>query len=350
MSWHFFTTGAELLSSDEPGAGLHLYATHPQLQIGPLTFLAATPLNGLPAWLSGAVAVAGIAATGPVMLLSLAHLPHFSMTDSQRGLAAAVLMPVWSELAVHYTHLDDALALLLLLGGMHAVARSRPIPAALLLAASAGAKPWALAFRAPAPGSPRDRWRRALLMWLPAEAAAWLPFVLADPRTLHAGGFVIPNVASLSLRVLGVAAASTPSWDRPVQLLAGVVLLVVAVRRGRWLVVPAVVLAVRMLLDPGAYPYYTAGLVLTTIVVDLGWCRTRWPWVSLGVVCGLYVARNLGPLTPTKRAARVASRGQASKRDHGTRIIAGDAGVKTALLHGPGDRLLPYCSGSPLSV
>src|SRR5450759_3366904 len=47
VSWHFVATGAALLSSDDPGAGLHLYATHPQLQIGPFTFLAAAPLSGL---------------------------------------------------------------------------------------------------------------------------------------------------------------------------------------------------------------------------------------------------------------------------------------------------------------
>jgi len=256
------------------------------------------------------------------------------MTDRQRGLAAAVLMPVWAELAVHYTHLDDALALVLLLAGMHAVARSRPVLAALLLAASAGAKPWALAFVPLLLVLPRDRWRRALLVWLPAVAAAWLPFVLADPRTLHAGGFSIPNVASSSLRLLGVTAASTPSWDRPVQLLAGVVLGVVVVRRGRWLVVPAVVLAVRMLLDPGAYPYYTAGLVLTTVVLDLGWRRTRWPWVSLGVVCGLYVVRYLGPLTPTNaqlgwlRAATLL----------GVLVIAVGPELRLRSEAGPGDR------------
>jgi hypothetical protein len=182
---------------------------------------------------------------------------------------------------------------------MHAVARYQTIPAALLLAASADAKPWALAFVPLLLVLSRDRWHRAVLVWLAAVAAAWLPFVLADPRTLHAGGFSIPNVASSSLRALGVTAASTPSWDRPVQLLLGAALGVVAVRRGRWLVVPAVVLAVRMLLDPGAYPYYTAGLVLATVVLDVGWRRTRWPWVSMGVVLGLYAVRAMGPLTPT---------------------------------------------------
>jgi len=299
VSWHFVATGAALLRSDNAGAGLHLYATHPQLQIGPLTFLAAEPLNGLPAWLSGSVAALVIAATGPAMLASLSHLPHLSMTDRQRGLAAGVLMPVWAELAVHYTHLDDALALVLLMAGMHALARRWPIPAALLLAASADAKPWALAFVPLLLVLPRDRWHRAVPVWLAAVAAAWLPFVLADPQTLHAGGFSIPNVASSSLRALGVTAAATPSWDRPLQLLVGGVLGAVAVIRGRWLVVPAVVLAVRMLLDPAAYPYYTAGLVLATVLVDVGWRQTRWPWVSIAVVVGLYAVRNLGPFTPT---------------------------------------------------
>jgi hypothetical protein len=299
VSWHFFTTGAGLLSSHDPGAGLHLYATHPQLQIGPLTFLAATPLNGLPAWLSGAVASAVIAATGPAMLMSLSRLPQLTITNRQRGLAAAVLLPVWAELAVHYTHLDDALALVLLMAAMHALARCRPIPAALLLAASADAKPWALAFVPLLLVLPRDRWWRAVMVWMAAMAAAWLPFVLADPLTLQAGRFSIPNDASSSLRALGITATSTPAWDRPLQLLLGVALGTLAVRRGRWLVVPAVVLSVRMLLDPGAYSYYTSGLLLATVVVDVVWRRTRWPWVSIGVAAGLYAVRNLGPLTPT---------------------------------------------------
>jgi hypothetical protein len=222
-----------------------------------------------------------------------------TVTNRQRGLAAAVLLPVWGELAVHYTHLDDALALILLVASMHAIARCKPIPAALLLAASADAKPWALAFVPLLLVLPRERWFRAVLVWVAAVAAAWLPFVLADPSTLHASGFTIPNVASSSLRALGVTAASTPSWDRPVQVLLGVGLGAVAVYRGRWLVVPAVVLSVRMLLDPGAYSYYTAGLVLATVIADLGWRRTRWPWMSIGVVLGLYAVRSLGPLTPT---------------------------------------------------
>jgi hypothetical protein len=299
VSWHYFTTGAALLSSHGPGAGLDLYATHPQLQIGPLTFLAAAPMNGLPGWLSGSVAAVVIAAAGPALLVSLSHFPQLMVTNRQRGLAAAVLLPVWAELAVHYTHLDDALALVLLMAGMHALSRCRVVPAALLLAASADAKPWALAFVPLLLVLPRERWWRSALVWLAAVVAAWLPFVLADPLTLQAGRFTIPNDPSSSLRALGVTAALTPVWDRPAQLLLGIGLGALAVRRGRWLVVPAVVLAVRMLLDPGAYAYYTAGLLLATVVLDVGWRRTRWPCVSIGVAFGLYAVRKLGPLTPT---------------------------------------------------
>jgi hypothetical protein len=101
------------------------------------------------------------------------------------------------------------------------------------------------------------------------------------------------------LRALGVTTAGTPGWDRPVQLFLGILLGVVAVSRGRWLAVPLVVLAVRLLFDPGTYPYYTAGLVLASVLVDLGWRQTRWPWLSIMVVLGLYAVRSLGPLTPT---------------------------------------------------
>ena len=36
QSWHFFAQGGRLLFANAPGAGLQLYATHPDLQIGPL--------------------------------------------------------------------------------------------------------------------------------------------------------------------------------------------------------------------------------------------------------------------------------------------------------------------------
>jgi hypothetical protein len=299
VSWHFVVSGAALLRSPGHLAGLHLYATHPELQMGPLTFLVASPLSGAPEWASGLLAAVTIAAAGPLLLQAVTRLPQVTVTARQRGLAAAVLMPVWAELAVHYTHLDDALALALLVAALHAVSRERAATAALLLAASADAKPWTLAFVPVLLALPRERWQRAAWSWIAGIALAWLPFVIADPATLHVGRFSIPNVASSSLRPFGVTSPETPVWDRPAQVLLGVALGLVAVLRRRWVVVPALALAVRMILDPGTYPYYTSGLVLATVIVDLLWRRTRWPWLSIVVVAGLFVPRHLGPLTPS---------------------------------------------------
>lgn len=299
VSWHYVMTGAALLPSAAPDGGLHLYAAHPELQMGPLTFLVVAPFGHAPEVVSGVVAAVLVAAAGPVLLRVLPGLVGVPVTARQRALAAVVLLPVWAELGVHYVHLDDALALCLLVGAMVAVRRDRPLVAGLLLAASADAKPWALAFVPLLLALPRRRWVVALGTWTAAVAVAWLPFLVADPGTMHAGRFEIPNDPSSSLRALGVTAAGTPMWDRPVQVLLGVALAVLVVRRGRWLAVPAVVLGVRVLLDPATYPYYAAGLVLATVLVDLGVRRTRWPWLSIVVVAGTYVPRHLGSLTPT---------------------------------------------------
>ena len=299
VSWHYVMTGAALLRSPAADGGLHLYAAHPELQMGPLTFLVMSPFGRVPELVTGVVVAVLIAAAGPVLLHVLPVLLDAPVTARQRGLVAVVLLPVWAELGVHYAHLDDALALGLLVVAMLAVSRDRPVLAALLLAASADAKPWALAFLPILLGLPRARWVRALGTWGAGVAVAWLPFLVADPGTLHAGRFAIPNDASSSLRALGITAPGTPIWDRPVQVLVGLALATVAVRRGRWLAVPAVALGVRMLLDPATYPYYEAGLVLATVLVDLGVRRTRWPWLSIVVLAGTYVPRHLGPLTPT---------------------------------------------------
>jgi hypothetical protein len=185
VSLHSFSTEAAPLSSGETSPGLHVHARHPELQIGPLAFLAAAPLSGLASWLSGAMAAATIAATAPARLLALSHFPDLTISNRQRGLAAAGLMPVWAELAVHYVHLDDALALVLMLAAKHAVASSRPLAAALPLPASTGAGPWAWAFVPVLFVLPRVQWHRAAAVWLAAV-------VVPDPQT--------PELAILSGR------------------------------------------------------------------------------------------------------------------------------------------------------
>lgn len=103
---------------------------------------------------------------------------------------------------------------------------------------------------------------------------------IIEVRRLTKSYGAVRAVGDVDLRIARrevFTADSTPSWDRPVQLLVGIVLGAAAVPRGRWLVIPSVVLAVRMLRGPGAYTHYIAGLVLATVAVARGWRQTRWP-------------------------------------------------------------------------
>jgi len=243
VSWHSFVHGTRLLLSP---AAAHLYALHSALQIGPVAYLADAPVVfGLPA---GAGRIAAMAAMSLLGLLLVDQLRRLAAPADRRArrrflIAGLALLLVWEQLAITYVHPDDALALVLAVIALRLVRAERPVAAAVLLALAADSKPWALAFVAIL-ALARSRRRLALAAWAGVVAAAWLPFYLLDPRSTAATTFRIRNVATSSLRVLGVHAAATPSWDRPVQIGLGAALALVAVRRGRW---PAVILIAALL-------------------------------------------------------------------------------------------------------
>jgi hypothetical protein len=292
-SWNFFPKGARLLFSDR---GLHLYATAPNLQIGPLAFLVAEPLRYLGPSSGRYTAVVLLTALGPLTLFLASRIGFRGavVSNGRLLLAGLVLLPVWCEVATHFAHLDDVLALLLGLWALISVGRRRPIVVGLLLAAAADSKPWAIAF-APlilALASPLRL--KAALAWLGGLAIAWLPFLLADSRTMRAARFRIPTAASSSLRVFGVHAGHTPSWDRPAQILLGIAAATLVVRRGGWPAVLLAAIAARLLLDPATKPYYTSGLVVAAIVVDLWLTDRRIPAFAIGAVLLLYAVRATG--------------------------------------------------------
>lgn len=314
--WDYFVEGSELLVGRHhlytlaPG-GLRLYANYPRLQIGPLSLLVATPLRLLGP--DDGRVVASLVMTACVVLFVYvlertarvlwpdalpADVQCRSLTVLLGGVVAAL---AWSPLATIYMHLDDVLALGACVGALWAVATKRPVVLGLCIGAAAAAKPWGvlalplvLALRG------RARWV-AFATGAAVTAAAWLPFVLADRRTLTA---VTPqNVVSPAsiLHLFGVAAADGPSWTRPVQLVAVLTVGVVAVSRGRWAAVFLVGVAVRLALDPQVFLYYTAGLVLAALSWDL--LRTRRPlpvWTCFAFVL-LDDATALVP-DPTARA------------------------------------------------
>ncbi|MCU1676370.1 MAG: hypothetical protein JWM93_1128 [Frankiales bacterium] len=313
QSWHFFARGAHSLlctaGTPPSGCGIHVYAAHPELQIGPVSFLAAA----LVAWWPGddglVVASVGMMLAGLLALGIVEYNAYRTSPVADRPrlqvrvfLAGVVFMPAWADLAVHFGHVDDVLALVFTALAVRAVDRRNPALLGACLALATLSKPWAIAFLPLVFAIPHGRLRAFLWATAPVALVAAI-FVVGDPATLHAAGFGIPNAPSSPLRILGFTDTLTPSWDRPVQFGLGIALGLVAVWRGRWPAVVMVAAAARIALDPGVYSYYTAAILLGAIVWDLHARRGRivpaWSWLVFG---GLFACRYL-PLTPTTLGA-----------------------------------------------
>jgi hypothetical protein len=216
-------------------------------------------------------------------------------------LPGLLFIPVWEELAGRAGHLDDVLALTFAVAALLAVQRQHAVAAGVLLAFAADAKPWALAFVVLLLVLPAHRRFRALTAWAAAVAMAWLPFLIADPRSVIAASYRIQNAAGSALRALGVTDPSTPVWCRPAQLILGASAAYLLWRRGRAAAIILAVIAVRLLLDPATWSYYTAGLLVGTLIVDVCRTRQRWPipWFTLGGFIAVYLPNyvHAGPMT-----------------------------------------------------
>ena len=302
-SWHFFSDGGTLLLGGHPPGmvqpgGLHLYANYPQLQFGPLTLLMVVvllPLTTASGWM---IATWVMTLTGFVVCYLVERLTQECRpatnswaTTLTMLIGGASFLLSWEILAVHFGHLDDVLALALLAAAGLAVAHRRPVLTGVLLGLAADAKPWALVCAALVLALPRRTWWRALAAVVVVIALAWLPFILADPHTIHAAAsFTIPNVPASALRALGVNSSATPSWDRLAQVGSGCALGAFAVFRGRWQAVLALGIGARVVLDPSVYSYYTAGLAFAVLCWDLIGYRRPLPVASLVCLAGLTVA------------------------------------------------------------
>ena len=291
-SLHYFTEAARLLVTGGPTGGLHLYGAHPELQFGPASTLTALPLLLVPPALRPPLVAAALTGGGLLALRLLYDLvPHRARSHRRLLLAGVPFLLAWSEVAVHAGHLDDVLAVVAGVVALRLL-RSHPGLAAVALAVAVDAKPWALGFAAMLLVVDRAHRRRTWLIWLVLVAAAWVPFVLADPHTLASAHFTIPNTSASALQALGVHDARTPGWDRPLQLVLGCVLGAVLARRGRPEAVLFVVMATRMALDPSTYNYYTSTLLLGAVAVDLLLLTGRRAWVTPTAFVALFVVRN----------------------------------------------------------
>ncbi|WTG93761.1 hypothetical protein OH807_22040 [Kitasatospora sp. NBC_01560] len=315
FSWHYLRQGEELLFSDHVDGGLSLYAHHPELQIGPVSLAAARLFDPFPAHTGQVLAEAAMSGLGLVMLVLVGRTAAWYYLGTgtnhrrlqQRLLVAGLaFIPMWVEVSVRFAHLDDVLALFFTTLAAHALSRGKPVQVALWLAMAVDSKPWALAFAPLILALPRPAWLRTALWFAGLVAVAWLPFYLGNLDTVAAARFTIPNQPASALRWFGVTDPATPWWDRPTQFALGLGLGSIAVWRGRW---PAVVLLgadARILLDPSVYTYYTASILLGTLLWDAVGQKRLVPWWSWIALAALYGGTLLIPSDSARGLVRLA--------------------------------------------
>ena len=73
-SWHWFDTGARALLAGGASGGLHVYHSHPELQIGPLSFVVAMPFTLLGSDVARAGAAIAMSAAVFVVLAAMMRL------------------------------------------------------------------------------------------------------------------------------------------------------------------------------------------------------------------------------------------------------------------------------------
>jgi hypothetical protein len=268
-------------------AVLHVYARMPRFQVGPPGLLLATPLQVLPP-AQERVLACSLMASCSLVILALAGRAVTRATGSSVSLprmavTGGMLVVPWTVLTVKYLHLDDVLALVLVVATLSLLLAERPAWAAFLMGTAAASKPWAVvAFGLVVLAGPRPRMPILLaaastcLLW-------WLPFFIADGGTATALVSTDFPVSPASLAAhLGLRGWSG-AWLRPLQL--GVALsagFLLGTRRPLLLLV--VVLSLRCLLDVQAWPYYWAGPAVGAVVAALAGYRVGWWVLGLSVL------------------------------------------------------------------
>ncbi|GAB3806660.1 hypothetical protein GCM10028798_29870 [Humibacter antri] len=287
ISWRFFRTAGRIVLD---GNLLTAYASHPDLQFGPLTFLVSAPLAALPNAAGSAVAVAIMLALGVITLDMLRRALPIATARAAAcwWIGAGIASLAWAELAVRYGHLDDALALALIAGALLAHRRQHPILVAVLLGLSVDAKPWAVPLVALVFLSPRRTWLPSLSLWALVIGACWGPFLVDTLHSMNAAAYAIPVDQASSLTLLPFTGSTTPWWCRSAQIGIGLILALIAVRGRSMGGVLLATFAVRLVLDPSVKAYYDVELLIAALVCDLTLHRERLPWFTLLAAAAVY--------------------------------------------------------------
>jgi hypothetical protein len=266
---------------------------HSDVQLGPLALAIAEVLR--------IVAGPHTAPTVAVVLFSAAVIPAIYAVERLTGASpffvlggGALVVVTWTQASAHNQFADNVVSLFVL-AAVYAIARDRWCPAALFVFLAIVTKPWAFPMLLMLLGLRRGRWR-ALAVATFAVGVATLPFVIGVHGTHSA--IVPPTAPGTGAFLQLVDVVHWRPWVRPGQFVIGFALACVALRRGSWTAVPAVVVLARIALDPQTLPYVLAGPVFFVFLFEAG-CVSR----PIGTVL---VSALLLPLPPIPRLALIA--------------------------------------------
>jgi hypothetical protein len=134
-------------------------------------------------------------------------------------------------------------------------------------------------------GLPREERSKASLVAIIVAAACWGPFVLSHPQTVSAlGSFKFTADAASTPHFLGMGLGDAPRWVRPAQFVGGFLVAVAAVRQRRWLAVPLIGFAFRVVIDPQVWMYYGIGPVAAAALWDCAGRRKLPVWTALTAI------------------------------------------------------------------
>lgn len=283
VDWHYVAGGGRLLLGwhadttamlPGKGAGLHFYAGHPDVQIGPLALLLGglITLCGPFAW---SVAVALEFCMGLQVIAALAARATGATVRQRFGMLVVDCLVIISfgDAAFVWGHLDDVLVLWACVRVMSARDQGRQATLVCFLVFAVAAKPTAVVLL-PLALPPLRLWRSSSSWWpfaatLGGALVVWLPFVLGDSATLGAGAPQIIVLSGSALKAFGFEGYA--GWVRPVQLGLGLICTCACAIRGLWWVVPAVGFGIRLLVDPGEFSYYSLyGVLGGTLALCFG--------------------------------------------------------------------------------
>ena len=304
--WIYYRAGARLLFGN---VGLNLYAVRPGIQIGPLALAFAAPLDALGngSKVPGSILAAALLIPALALTRAVARDALGATLVERTLLPGTLLVALGWFTIVAIGQYGDALALVGTLVAMRQLQLGRPAIAGVAFALGVAAKPWtfaALPVLLLAPGRGRVR---AMVAAAVVIAATWLPFVISDHRTLHAGRAVYVVPPDAWQRLVGIGDVG-PWWWRAAQLLVcWLVALPWVVRAGRTgdfsvgvIEVAAITALVRLMTELGTWGYYVAAALPLVLGLELVRRSGRFP-TATALLCVAIV--NLEPVIGGTAAA-----------------------------------------------